>query len=58
MSLTDGSTGTTLTADGPGEFWCPFCQQRCTRNRTSGKEYGHALDCPERPTDLDNPDQK
>ena len=37
-----------LTADGPGEFWCPVCGQRCTRNLTTGIEYGHALDCPER----------
>ena len=37
-----------LTADGPGEFWCPVCGQRCTSNLTTGIEYGHALDCPER----------
>jgi hypothetical protein len=40
-----------LTADGPGEFWCPVCGQRCTSNLTTGTEYGHALDCPERDPD-------
>lgn len=59
MSLgNEANTGNTLTTDGVGEFWCPFCQQRCTRNRTSGIEYGHALDCLERPADLDNPNEK
>jgi hypothetical protein len=37
-----------LTTDGPGEFWCPVCGRRCTSNLTTGIEYGHALDCPER----------
>jgi len=46
------------TADGPGEFWCPSCGRRCTSNLTAEIEYGHALDCPERPTDLDSLDEK
>ena len=27
----DRPTGTNLTADGSGEFWCAFCGSRCTR---------------------------
>ncbi|OYR54403.1 hypothetical protein Z052_14560 [Halorubrum sp. C191] len=49
----DLNTGTTLTADGPGEFWCHACGARCTRNQSNGTEYGHLLDCPER--DLPDP---
>lgn len=37
-----------MTADGPGEFWCPACGCRCTLSPTDGTEYGHHLDCPER----------
>ena len=49
MSLGSRSNSNShLTADGPGEFWCPVCGQRCTSNLTTGIEYGHALDCPER----------
>ena len=49
MSLGSRSNSNShLTADGPGEFWCPVCGQRCTSNLTTGVEYGHALDCPER----------
>jgi len=54
----DRPTGKNLTADGPGEFWCAFCGSRCTRNLASAVEYGHAPDCPERPTDLDSFDEK
>ena len=58
MSLgNEANGGNTLAASGPGEFWCPACGQRCTRNQTSGIEYGHALDCAERPTDIANPDE-
>lgn len=46
-----------MGTDGPGEFHCPACGARCTRNETNGTEYGHLLDCPERelpdPRDLD-----
>jgi hypothetical protein len=54
----DRPTGTNLTADCPGEFWCAFCGSRCTRHSASAVEYGHAPDCPERPTDLDSFDEK
>ncbi|QRG24094.1 CxxC motif protein [Halorubrum virus Humcor2] len=57
MSLSDGSTGPALTTDGPGEFWCPACGCRCTRNSSSQLEYGHALDCPRRPDDLTAPER-
>ena len=47
------NSGTHLTTDGPGEFWCPACGARCTRNTSDGTEYGHLLDCPDR--DLPDP---
>ncbi|GAB7008393.1 hypothetical protein [Halorubrum trueperi] len=52
MSLgTSSNSECHLTADGPGEFWCPVCGQRRTSTQISGTEYGHALDSPERPAD-------
>jgi predicted RNA-binding Zn-ribbon protein involved in translation (DUF1610 family) len=53
--LSDDSGGH-MAADGPGEFWCPKCGARCTRDQSShnnGVEYGHRLDCPDR--DLPDP---
>ena len=38
--------------DGENEFFCDDCGARCTRNTTSGIEYGHLIGCPQRPEHL------
>jgi len=38
--------------DAPGEFRCDICNYRCTRDPIDGTEYGHRVQCPNRPEKL------
>ncbi len=49
LAFNGGSRGRAKT---DAEFVCSRCNANCTRDPTTGTEYGHQFDCANRPSDL------